>query len=97
MIRKRSKKSKRVAFSNCPEYCPLTRAKKCKRGDIVKVSAYAERFWVRVVSSNSRRICGRVDNNLLTPKLKYNDRVCFSPRKVYRVLDKSGKEHGGGL
>jgi len=54
-------------------------------GEIVKVCAFRERFWVEVLSVEGDHITGKVNNELLTQKLKYNDIVRFKANNVYNI------------
>ena len=64
-----------------------------KLGDTVKISAYGERFWVEVIhihktksyETTGNRFVGRVDNELFTPKIKFNDLVRFRSYHIYNV------------
>lgn len=58
-------------------------------GDIVKVCAGRERFWVEIAAIEGKEIIGWVDNNLyLTEEhgLAYDDEVVFEHRHVYDVI-----------
>lgn len=57
-----------------------------KPGDQVKVCTDNERFWTEVISVVDGIITSRVDNDLITEQLKYNDIITFKPENVYDIL-----------
>lgn len=54
-------------------------------GDIVKVSAYNERFWAQITDIDKSRITATVNNYLLTPRLKYGDIITFGLENVHGI------------
>lgn len=55
-------------------------------GDFVKVCAFQERFWVEVKSVKDGQITARIDNDLITPHLRYDQIISFRPENVYNIL-----------
>ena len=55
-------------------------------GDIVKVCAYRERFWVKITQIDGDKLQGRVDNILITNKLSYNDIIAFEKKNIYTIF-----------
>ena len=70
--------------------------KQLRPGDLVKVCfpvegrcwgmpTSAERFWVELESVEFPVLTGRVDNDLRTHDLAYNDRIRFHVDNVYQI------------
>lgn len=74
-------------------------------GDFIKVCTENERFWVEVISVEDGVITGRVDNDLITQTLRFNDVISLEPRHVYDIMPppknvqkkKPAKRQGKGL
>lgn len=76
-------------------YAPeLDDLKAIKPGEIVKVCAYRERFWVTVTALDGDNITGQVNNHLCTRRLKFNDIITFKAHNVYNIwsIEEKGLE-----
>jgi len=62
-------------------------------GDFVRVCTDDERFWVEVVAVENGIITGRVDNDLITRRLKYNDIISFRPDNVFNISPAIERKH----
>ena len=62
--------------------------KALKVGDMVKVCAYQERFWVEITAIEGEQISGKVANVLVTRFLKYNAPIEFETKHIYDILKK---------
>lgn len=60
-------------------------------GDIVKVSAYNERFWVSIIDIDKSQITAIVNNYLITSKLRYGDFIRFGLENVYSIFPRSSE------
>lgn len=52
----------------------------------VKISRFAESFWVKVDGEELGTIWGTVNNALLTPRLRLGDAVCFRCDEVLEEM-----------
>jgi hypothetical protein len=59
--------------------------RKLRKGDLVKVSNHAERFWVEIVSRDGDLFVGRVDN-FLAGTVSHDDLIEFHVCNVYDIL-----------
>lgn len=58
-------------------------------GDIVKICAGRERFWVEIAAIEGQEIIGWIDNELYFTHehgLAYDDEVVFEHRHIYDVI-----------
>lgn len=63
-------------------------------GDFVKVCAYRERFWAEVISIKDGTITARIDNDLLTQWLRYNDIIKFKAEHVHNISPLAERKKG---
>lgn len=78
-----TKRTATLRLRDCPENCPS--AGKIMPGHHVKVAIRGERFWVLVDSFKAGRVCGWVDNDLVTSSVPAGKRICFPARKVWQT------------
>lgn len=75
---------------------PLSTVLNVGVGDIVKVCAGRERFWVEIAAIDGAEIIGWVDNDLYFTDehgLEYDDEVVFEHRHIYDVIFASLDDH----
>ena len=56
-------------------------------GKSVKIAIPGERFWVEITKVKYPILEGRVDNDLLTTQLKYNDIVRFHADNIISIYE----------
>lgn len=68
-------------------YGPATKdLEALKPGDFVKVCAYQERFWAEVLEIEGQNVTARIDNDLITIKLSYNEKISFQKDHIYDII-----------
>lgn len=68
-------------------------------GTLAGMTTSGERFWVEVIFAKYPFFVGRIDNDLLTGLLAYDDLIHFHADNIYQVKDCTevlGKAAGGG-
>jgi hypothetical protein len=72
-------------YSESFQVPPRSALRKLSKGDVVKLSNGAERFWVQIESRKGDVFIGHVDNFLLAGGVSYNDRIEFHADNIYEV------------
>lgn len=56
-------------------------------GQLIKVSAYGERFWVKIVEVHENKFICAIDNYLLDDRIGYGDLIEVSANNIYLIYD----------
>lgn len=70
---------------NSFEVCSELELSVLKKGDLVKVCANGERFWVQLTKINWRMLKGTVANELVLNDLELGEEVNFHMRNIFDI------------